>query len=172
MGLTGMGSTPQGVAVVIFLCQRRGEITEPLVVRRRLADPARARMILVGGLIAMDTGLRRRRGIYVRRRAIVEDILSRPEELRRFEKHLDDVFVAVPLGGDLGVQVEKEDIHLDVLSALVPQHHQVFAALRRDETRNCTSGTKGSATGNRRTIAHDEYNREQTGVDTRSICPQ
>ncbi len=109
------------------------------------------------GLIAMDTGLRRRRGIYVRGRGVsMEDILCRPEELRGFKEHLDDVLVAVPLGSDLGIQVEKEDVHLDVTVVAAAAAPSSFRGPQKgDAARNCTSYTRGSATGNSSTIAYD-----------------
>ena len=70
-------------------------------------------MILMSGLIAMDTGLRGRRGIYVRWWGVsVEHELCCPQKLRGLQDHLDDVLVAVPLSGNLRNHVQKEDIHL------------------------------------------------------------
>ncbi len=179
MGLTGVGSATQRVAVVILLNKRRGKITEPLVVRRRLANPARTGMILMGGLIAMDTGLRRRRGIYVRGWGIsVKDILCRPEKLRGFEEHLDHVFVAVPLGCDLGIQVEKEDVHLDewlVLPQCPIKFSRPSEGMRRGTAR-LVPGAPPQATAapsrmtntieNKRVLTHDLYVRNESG-----LCP-
>ena len=113
MGLTCVCSSTGGIPVVILGDEGGREITKPAIVRRRLADPPRTRMILMRGLIAMDTGLCRGRGIHVRRRmVVVKNILCGPKKLRGFKYHLDNVFVAMPLCGNRGDCMKKEDIHL------------------------------------------------------------
>ncbi len=113
MGLTGMCPATLRIAMVVLFHERIGEITEPLIVRGRFPYPARTGVILMSGLIAMDTGLRRRRGIHVRRGAIsVKHVLSGPQKLRGFEDHLDHVLVAMRLGGEGWQGAQKEDVHL------------------------------------------------------------
>ena len=86
----------------------------------------------MSGLIAMDTGLRRGRGIYVRWTDCfsMENMLGRPEKLCGFEYHLDNMLVAMPLRCDGGDRVKKEDVHP---ATWWPRHlcNQVFAAIRR-----------------------------------------
>lgn len=111
MGLTCVGAAALRIPIMILFNKSVGEITEPLVVRGRFPHPARTGMILVGGLIAMDTGLRGGRGIYVRGRAAVESVLRGPEELRGLKNHLDNVLIAVRLCGKDRQGAQKEDVH-------------------------------------------------------------
>jgi hypothetical protein len=87
----------------------------------------------MSGLIAMDTGLRRGRGIYVRRGAVVERMLRSPQKLGGFEYHLDDVLVAMRLGGQGRQGTQKEDVHPVAVAGQCAYWYQVFAAIRRGD---------------------------------------
>jgi hypothetical protein len=76
-------------------------------------------------------------GVKIQTQAILssQDVLRRPEELRRFENHLDDVSVAVILRSDLRVNVKKEDVHAHVglISSVVGRHIFIWPSLSKDD---------------------------------------
>jgi hypothetical protein len=70
---------------------------------QRCPDPDGTGMVPVGGFVAVGAGARRgRRGQEVF--AMPGYMPGRPQKLRRFENHLDDVTVAVPLGSLRGIE--------------------------------------------------------------------
>lgn len=180
VGLASVRTTSQGVSVMVLRNEGVGKIAEPAIVRRRLADPARTRMILMSGLIAMDTGLRRGRGIYVRRWTVVENMLCRPQKLRGLEYHLDNMLVAMPLCGNRSDRVKKEDVHLATMwvrywrTSSFRRHQK---GMRRGGAR-LVPGTPGTPTltpgapsymtstvDNKRVITRDLYVRDESGAN-------
>ena len=63
-------------------------------------------MILMRGLIRLHRQVPH--GSFI---AGAQHVPRSPQELRRFQNHLDNVAVAVPLGGETGVHRQKEDVH-------------------------------------------------------------
>ena len=98
------------------------ECEEPTVVVQGCPDPDGAGMVPVRGLVAAAAA--------AGQRSRLEEVVGtpgccympgRPQQLRRFEDHLDDVAVAVPLGGLRRIEREHEDIHLSsIASCLLP----------------------------------------------------
>ena len=78
-----------------------------------------------GGVAVTAAAERRGGGFEVRNAAFGRNMLSRPQQLRGFQQHLDDMFVAVRLGGSDGVEREKEDVH-PAVGGLCAQRGQFF----------------------------------------------
>jgi hypothetical protein len=84
----------------VFTAERQPEVREPAIVLDRLADPDSTWVI----------GMRL--AICIRKKVVrIYDPVGAVEELGGFKNHLDDMLVAMILGGFAGDEREDEDIH-------------------------------------------------------------
>ncbi len=112
MRLTGVRTLAGGPSVMILRSQGRCKVTEPQVIRQTLPDPDGAGMIPVGGGVAVAVTVEGGGGRFqIRNASFRGDMLSRPEQLCRFQEHLHNVLVTVGLGGLNGIVGKKEDVH-------------------------------------------------------------
>lgn len=103
MGFACVGGAACRPPIVIFSCQCFGQKDEPPVVCDRGADPDRTGVIPVSGSIAVLATVRGDRcgGCFeIGDSGWGGGMMGGPQELRGFQKHFDDVFVAVIAGGD------------------------------------------------------------------------